>query len=105
MPQMPELNTTMTDEQKRDMNIISLNTAVNELQEEVRVLTKKVLVGNGELPLVEQVRNHETFIKDVRFWVRFIGSSLVLQTLAFGVGTAVAVIKFLPVLEKLANQP
>lgn len=105
MLQMPDLTPTMTDEQKVAMNIISLNTAINDLQTDVKELNKVVLIGNGDLPLRETVRNHEIFIRDVRFWVRFIGSSLVLQTLAFGVGTAIAIIKFLPVLERLANTP
>jgi hypothetical protein len=98
-----DLTTNLTDEQKIAMNIITLNTAVNDLQNEMKIMNKVVLVGNGELPLREVVRNHDKFIMDIKYWTRFIGGALVLQTLAFAGGIIIAVVKFLPILERLAK--
>lgn len=98
-----DINPSLTESQKINLNIITLNTAVNDLQTDVRTLNRIVIEGNGELPLREQVRNHASFIKDMKYWMRFIGGALILQTLAFLAGVAVAVIRFLPVLEKLAS--
>lgn len=102
---VPDLTPTLTDSQKINMNIISLNTAVNDLQTDVSKLTKLVITGNGEIPLAEKVRNHESFISEVKYWVKWIGGALLIQTIAFLSGVVIAVVKFLPVLERLANQP
>lgn len=100
---VPDLSPQLTESQKLNLNVISLNTKVNDLSTDVGALNKVVLLGNGELPLREQVRNHDSFIKDVRYWVRFIGGALILQTITFGVAVIIAVVKFLPILEKLAQ--
>lgn len=100
---VPDLSSSLTDSQKINLNIISLNTRVNELQTDVNLLNKIVITGNGDLPLREVVHNHENFIKDIRYWIRLVGGALLLQTLAFLTGVVVAVVKFLPILEKLAK--
>lgn len=98
-----DVTSTFTDEQKMAMNIITMNTAINTLQEDMAIVNKVVLLGNGEPPLREMVRNHDTVIKNIQYWSRFVGGALVLQTIAFLTGIIVAVIKFLPVLERLAK--
>lgn len=99
----------MTDSQKIFAaimeNQITVNTALNELQEKVEKHHKVLLEGNGEIPLVERVRNHDGFIGNMRYWMRFIGGALIIQTIAFATSVVIAVVKFLPVLERLANQP
>ena len=98
-----DINPSLTESQKINLNIITLNTAINDLQNDVRTLNRIVIEGNGELPLREQVRNHESFIKDIKYWMRFLGGALILQTLAFLAGVFVAVVRFLPLLERLAQ--
>ena len=99
----------MTDSQKILTAIIenqmSLNTALNDLQESVAKHQRILVDGNGEIPLVEKVRNHDSFISGMRYWMRFIGGALIVQTLAFAMSVVIAVVKFLPLLEKLANNP
>lgn len=99
----PDLTPTLTDSQKLNLNVITLNTAVNDLQMDVKALNKIVITGNGEIPLREQVRNHEKFINGVQYWGKFVGGALILQTIAFLTGIVVAVVRFLPILEKLAK--
>lgn len=97
----------MTDSQKLFASImqnqITLNTAVNELQEHDAKYRKLLIEGNGELPLVEKVRNVEAFVKEFRYWTKFIFGALILQTITFAVGVIIAVVRFLPVLQKLAQ--
>lgn len=101
-----DLNATLTDSQKLALNIVTMNTAINDLQTDLREINK-ILVqgGDGELPLREQVRNNTTFILSIKYWTRFVFGALVLQTIAFGAGIIIALVRFLPVLERLANQP
>src|SRR5512138_2909153 len=101
--QMPNITDNMTNEQKLAMNVVTLNTAVNELQTDVAKLDKVLITGNGEPSIREVVRKHDEVIKNVQYWSRFVGGALVLQTLAFLSGILVAIIKFLPVLERLAK--
>lgn len=107
---MPEITIpNMSDSQKIFAaimeNQISVNTALNDLQELTAKHHKILIEGNGDIPLVEQVRNHKDFISAMRYWMRFIGGALIIQTIAFSASVIVAVVKFLPVLERLANQP
>ena len=95
---MPDL----TETQKVNMNILTLNTAVNDVQEDVRKLNKVVLEGNGELPLREQVRNHSQFINEFRYWWRFVIGLVMAQLVAFTIASIVAYLKFLPILQELA---
>lgn len=86
-------------------NQISINTAVNALQEIQTKHHKILLEGNGELPLPERVRNIEAFIGNSKYWGRFIGGAMIVQTIAFAFAVVVALVRFLPLLESLANQP
>lgn len=97
---LPEYN-EMTDSNK--MNILGI--AVTDLRNKSNIYEKILITGNppNELPLPETVRNHENYIRDVKYWGRFVGGALVLQTIAFGAAVVIAVVKFLPLLEKLAQ--
>lgn len=97
---------SLTDSQKISLNVITMNTAINDLQTDVREI-QSILIkgGSGELPLIEQVRNNSTFISSMKYWTRFVFGALILQTLAFGVGVIVALVRFLPVLERIASNP
>lgn len=114
MPILPEIPIpNLTDSQKLYTkmieNLVSVNTAVNDLQSDVKTLNTVVIVGNGELPIREVVRNHEKFIVDIKetmkYWGRFIGGALLLNFLGFTIGIILAVYKFLPVLEALSKGP
>jgi hypothetical protein len=86
-------------------HLISVSTNLNSVQEDVHELNKVILLGNGELPLREIVRSHETFIKDMRYWIRFVGAAIIGQTIIFAFATAIAVVKFLPAIEQLSKKP
>lgn len=103
---LTDLNTSLTDSQKVALNVITMNTAINDLQTDMREV-QQILIkgGNGELPLREQVRNNTVFIASIKYWTRFVFGALVLQTIAFGIGIIIALVRFLPVLEHLANNP
>lgn len=102
---LPNLEPQLTESQKLSLNLITLNTKCNDLDIGYRKLNAVVLLGeDGELPLRETVRNHTAFIDGIKYWSRLIGGALILQTIAFGAAVIVAYVKFLPVLEKLANQ-
>jgi hypothetical protein len=111
---MPNPNTdfnvpNLTDSQKLYMEIIknfmSVNTAVNDMQNDVAKLNKVVLTGNGEIPLVEKVRDHTKFISNIEYWSRFLIGALLIQTITFFFGIIMALVRFLPILEKLASKP
>lgn len=99
----------MTESQKIFSSIIenqiTINTAVNDLQEIQAKHHKVLLEGNGELPMLERLRNVEAFIGNWKYWGRFIGGAMIVQTIAFAFAIAIALIRFLPLLEKLANTP
>lgn len=99
----------LTDSQKILASIIenqmSLNTVINDLQEIQSKHHRILIEGNGEIPLVEKVRGHEKFLQEIRYWTKFIYGALILQTVAFGAGLIIAVVRFLPILEKLAANP
>ncbi len=94
----------LTTEQKIMINLTSVNTAVNTLQETVGKHHKLLVEGNGDIPLLEKVRNMEAFVKEFRYWSRFVFGAIILQTLAFAAGIIIALIRFLPLLEGLAHK-
>ena len=108
---LPNLTDTQKSFDAMRTNLISMNTAVNTLQGDVKESDKRivnletiVITGaTGELSLKEQVRTHDGYIKDLKYWGRFIGGALIIQTIAFGFGVIVALVRFLPLLEKLAK--
>lgn len=94
-----------------DTRLQNIRTDLNETSAKVTILETKVLIGDGEKELshAERIRNLENFIEQVKdslkYWGRFIGGALLLNFLGFLAGIILAVIKFLPLLEKLANKP
>ena len=105
----PENVSNLTDTQKTNIkiiqNITSLNTALNDMRHDVSVHDKILITGNGEPSLQERLRSVESFIDGLKYWNRIISGALILQTLAFFFGTIMAIIRFLPLLERLAKQP
>lgn len=97
----------LTDTQKTFASLvenqIALNTAFNDIREVVNKHHKILIEGNGEIPLLERVRGLEAFMIAIRFWLRTVAVSIVAQTITFGIAIIIAVIKFLPALEKLAK--
>jgi hypothetical protein len=102
-----DINTTLTDSQKLALNIVTMNTAINDLQTDMREINEIVIKGSkGELPLVERIRNMEKYIDNTKYWTRLVASALVLQTLSFGGAVIWAALKLIPLLERLAaNAP
>lgn len=86
-------------------NQVSMNTRVDNLSDVQKKHHSVLIEGNGEIPLVERIRNLEEFVNAMRYWLRFIGGALIIQTVAFSASIVVAVVKFLPILEKLARTP
>lgn len=103
MPEIMEEN--MTSEQRILWSINSLWTNYSEIKTKADKDHKILVEGNGELPLVEQVRNLNTFVNGVRYWMKFLIGALLIQTMAF-LGTAVVyLVKLAPVVDKLSNTP
>jgi len=95
---------SLTESQKINLNIITLNTAVNDLQHIQQEHHDILIKGkDGQIPLVEQTRNNTVFIREIKYWTKFVFGALILQTIAFLVGIIMAIVRFLPVLEKLAK--
>lgn len=62
----------------------------------------KILVeGNGEIPLVEKVRNIQSFVDSQKFWLKTILVAIVLQTITFSAAALVYFIRLYPLLESL----
>jgi hypothetical protein len=94
-------NTPLTDSQK----MLIIQNRVIEQESDIQTLNKVVLLGNGELPLREQVRNHQKFVDEVRYWTKLVIGLFIAQFIAFTAASFIAYVKFLPVLERLADQP
>ncbi len=99
---LPEYN-NLTDSQK--INIIGI--AVTDLKNKSDTYEQILIKGSppSVLPLPERVRTLERFQDRFEYWARFLGGALLLNFLGFATGIFVAVVKFLPILEKIANQP
>jgi hypothetical protein len=102
---MPDLIPSMTDTQKINMNIITLNTRTNQQQSDIEELQKVVLLGNGEPAIRETVRNHTAILAEWKYWIKFFVGLLITQAVAVVGALVFTVIKLLPVLERLANKP
>lgn len=101
MPEIP-----LTDSQKIALNVISMNTALNDVQHQVEDHERILVKGeNGELPLKERVRNLEGFVVTLKFWLRTVAVALVLQTITFGTAAVVYFLKLYPLLERLSRTP
>jgi len=91
----------LTDAQR----LLALQNSIIEQGLKLDKHHKILIEGNGVLPLVEKVRNLETFVESIKFWLRTIAVALVLQTVTFGVAALVYFIKLYPILANLANKP
>lgn len=99
------LASNMTPEEK--MLIVENNMSIiqNRVIEQDSILEKhhKLLVeGNGDLPVLERLRNLETYVAHQKFWLRTVAVAIVLQTITFGVAALVYFIRLIPLLEKLS---
>lgn len=103
--EIPNLTDSQKLYQRLIENLISINTTLNLVQETQERDHKILVEGNGELPLVEQVRNNTEYINGIKHWSRYLIGALILQTMAFLFGVIVAIIQFLPVLQRLAEKP
>lgn len=82
-----------------------LGMAVTDLRNKTNVYERILITGDPpkELPLPERTRNLEDFRNDFQFWFRILIGALIAQTVAFGYGIFVAIVKFLPILERLSQ--
>lgn len=106
----PEVYNDLPDSQKIHIkmlqNITSLNTVVNDMQHKVNVHDEALVTGgNGKPSIQERIRTMEKYIDNLQYWGRFVGGALVVQTLGFFIGIVIALVRFLPLLERLANKP
>ena len=97
MPNIEE----MSDSQRR----LVMSLAMNDIQTKVNKHHEVLITGNGEVSLLERMRKLEDFVREFRYWQKFLVGALLLQTLAFLAGVLIALIRFLPVLEQLATKP
>lgn len=105
----PEAIASLTDTQKINIRIIqnltSINTALNDLRHDVGVHNKLLVTGNGEPSIQERLRNLESYTETLKYWGKFVGGAIIVQTVAFFVAIVVALVRFLPLLERLAATP
>ncbi len=98
---LPEYH-NLTDSQK--INILGIG--LTDLKNKTNIHEKILVTGDPPtLPLPERVRVLEGFKINLEYWARFIGGALLLNFLGFATGIIIAVVKFLPVLERLAEKP
>lgn len=111
MPNKPSITDFYNMSETQKLNI--LWTGITELWNKVTEIEKLtdihetlLVVGDGEkeLPVMERLRNIEKFIDGWRYWGKLVGGILIAQTLAFLGGILIAVVRFLPILERIANQ-
>lgn len=95
-----------------DTRLQNIRDDLNEARTDVEILKTTTIAGNpatGLLSHSERLRvleNYAETIKEtIKYWGRLIGGALLLNFLGFMAGVIIAVIRFLPILEKLANRP
>lgn len=87
------------------MGLTEMWNRLNVIEGQVNEHEQILITGKApDLPLLERMRNEEMFTKNLRYWGRFLGGAIVIQTLAFIGGIVVAYFRFLPVLERIAAQ-
>jgi len=105
----PDVLNNLTDSQKVHIKLLqnmnSINTLLNEINHDVAIHNRILITGNGEPSLQERVRNIKDYIDAQKYWWRFIGGALIMQTITLFVSLIVAVAQFLPLLKRLADQP
>jgi hypothetical protein len=100
------LNPNLNDVQKMlvlENNMSILQSRIIENDSTLERHHKLLIEGNGELPMLERLRNLEQFIGVLKFWLRTVAIAIVLQTITFGIASMVYFIRLLPLLEKLTN--
>lgn len=85
--------------------LIIIQNALIEANTKLEKHHKILLEGNGELPLVEKVRNLETFVDTLKFWLRTVSVAIVIQTVTFGAAALIYFIKLYPILQQIARNP
>lgn len=90
----------MNDEQK----MLIMSMTMQDIQSKLTKHHKILLEGNGELPLVERVRNQEAFTTSLKYWLRFLAGAILLQTLTFGSAAVIYFVKLYPILENLSTK-
>ena len=105
----PETLDSLTNTQKINIkiiqNITSLNTAINDLRHDVHEHDKLLITGNGTPSLQERLRNLESYTDALKYWGKFVWGAIIIQTVSVFVAIIIAIVRFLPLLEKLAGQP
>ncbi len=105
---------SLSDTQKINVrmvqNLTSLNTAINNLQDDFRELQMmqqehdKILIkGNGVPSLQERLRNVEGFIHAQKQVIRIIGGAILLQVITFIAAAAIAFARIVPILEQISR--
>jgi len=101
------MTTAMEDfnEKPDSEKFLILSMAMNSVQTQLLEHNRILITGkNGELPLQEKVRNLESFVNSIKYWLRLLVGALLLQTISFGTGVIYAVLRLLPILEKLSAE-
>ena len=105
----PDVLANLTDSQKVHIKILqnqaSISTVMNDITSAMNMYNKLIITGeDGKPSMQERMRKVEEFIDNWKYWVRLIGGALIIQTITFFFATIIALIRFLPLLEKLSNQ-
>ena len=105
----PDVLANLTDSQKVHIKILqnqaSISTVINDVTSAMNMYNKLIITGeDGKPSMQERMRKVEEFIDNWKYWVRLIGGALIIQTITFFFATIIALIRFLPLLEKLSNQ-
>ena len=104
MPTIEMDEKEMTPEQKILWNLTSLGTSMNEILSKVDKHHKVLIEGNGEIPLVEQMRNVVSFINSIKYWLKFLVGAILIQTVTFGAAAFIYFLKLYPVITQLADK-
>jgi hypothetical protein len=86
-------------------NLILIQNDLAELKVDVAKHHKVLIEGNGDIPLVEKVRNHEAFINDTKYWLKLVIGAVILQTITVGTAAIIWFTKLSPVLDALSRNP
>ena len=105
----PDVLANLTDSQKVHIKILqnqaSISTVMNDITSAMNMYNKLIITGeDGKPSMQDRMRRVEEFIENWKYWVRLIGGALIIQTITFFFATVIALIRFLPLLEKLSNQ-
>lgn len=94
----------MTDVQKLFVSVNNISTVLNDIKETVEHDHKLLVEGNGDVPLVQKVRELQEFVNTFKFWQRTIAVALVLQVIGTFILLLVTFIRVYPALEILITK-